>query len=657
MSSFDQAADRINAAVEKAEIGSEILSQVANGDEFTEVPTTSGPVPSLKKWQKDNMDLISGGVIARVDKAILSYPDYAAASAAAATLPDGQVVDINEGELRFTVSGGNLTDERPQTAYMERSIQEKAADIYSIKDADANVSGDGVSDSTNAFITAEQEADEIYLPAGVYVANGVVLSKKYYGPGVIKLNGVRFEKASAAQDLFANTLVGRFAGGTLSGGIANTLIGENAGRAITTGSRNVYVGTNGGSGNAAKPELPPFTGSDNIGIGHHALKKIQSGGANIGIGMDAGNEITTGNGNTCIGASAGQQITIGSDNTVVGRGAALRLGTNSNAAGTPTDPATWVGVGGTGNTIFGRDALRNGFNCDGNTVVGYQAMRGTKDESDLTGNITGANNVVVGRQAASNNPTSLAGNVIIGYEAGKSISTGTNNVIIGTQAARDFEGSGNIVIGPTAVRSATSLNNKLILSNITGTAFIDGDMVGAQNAANILTIDALIRPASDATRTNGTALRRWDVVFARDGAISTSDGREKTEPLPIDDAVLDAWGEVQLIAFQWLEAVANKGGEVARWHFGVIAQQVCDAFNARGLDGTRYGLLCYDEWQEAPEVLDEDGNVVVPAQHAGNRWGIRADQCLFLEAAYQRRRADRIESRLTAIEAQMQTLS
>lgn len=111
MSSFDQAADRINAAVEKAEIGSEILSQVANGDEFTEVPTTSGPVPSLKKWQKDNMDLISGGVIARVDKAILSYPDYAAASAAAATLPDGQEIKApnSDGRLSlFKVQSGGL---------------------------------------------------------------------------------------------------------------------------------------------------------------------------------------------------------------------------------------------------------------------------------------------------------------------------------------------------------------------------------------------------------------------------------------------------------------------------------------------------------------------------------------------------------------------
>lgn len=110
MSRFDQAADRINAAVEKAEIGSEILSQVANGDEFTEVPTTSGPVPSLKKWQKDNINFISGGVIARVDKAILSYPDYASASAAAATLPDGSSIVVEGVSQGHVVAGAYVAD-------------------------------------------------------------------------------------------------------------------------------------------------------------------------------------------------------------------------------------------------------------------------------------------------------------------------------------------------------------------------------------------------------------------------------------------------------------------------------------------------------------------------------------------------------------------
>ena len=80
-----------------------------------------------------------------------------------------------------------------------------------------------------------------------------------------------------------------------------------------------------------------------------------------------------------------------------------------------------------------------------------------------------------------------------------------------------------------------------------------------------------------------------------------------------------------------------------------------DAFAAHGVDGTRYGLLCYDEWEDQFEqVIGDDGEPTGEMKlvvQAGNRWGIRADQCLFLEAAYQRRRCDRIEARLAAIGA------
>lgn len=154
------------------------------------------------------------------------------------------------------------------------------------------------------------------------------------------------------------------------------------------------------------------------------------------------------------------------------------------------------------------------------------------------------------------------------------------------------------------------------------------------------------RPGTDNTHSLGKSSARWSVVYAGTGAINTSDADEKTTPLSISDAVLDAWGDVQIITFKWLESIRLKGEDEARWHFGVIAQQVRDAFLSRGIDGTKYGLLCYDEWGSKYEK-DEDGNEVL-IQEAGSRWGIRPDQCLFLEAAYQRRRCDRIEARLSA---------
>lgn len=166
---------------------------------------------------------------------------------------------------------------------------------------------------------------------------------------------------------------------------------------------------------------------------------------------------------------------------------------------------------------------------------------------------------------------------------------------------------------------------------------------------------------------------RFSQVVAVTGTISTSDEREKTKPISPDvlsefmgshkEAILDAWTDVQIIAYQWLEAIAVKGEDIARWHFGVIAQQVRDAFIAHGLDGTRFGLLCYDEWgdeyQDVTETVEqEDGSFVevptgerVQTQVAGNRWGIRPDQCLFLEAAWQRRNYQRLLARIEALEA------
>ena len=67
---------------------------------------------------------------------------------------------------------------------------------------------------------------------------------------------------------------------------------------------------------------------------------------------------------------------------------------------------------------------------------------------------------------------------------------------------------------------------------------------------------------------------------------------------------------------------------------------------------------------DAGEVEEYDTGEKMLVLAAGNRWGIRADQCLFLEAAYQRRRADRgdarveaLECRFAAIEAKLQAMS
>lgn len=199
-----------------------------------------------------------------------------------------------------------------------------------------------------------------------------------------------------------------------------------------------------------------------------------------------------------------------------------------------------------------------------------------------------------------------------------------------------------------------------------------------------LEVDGPIRSYVDNVNSCGTATRKFTQVHATNGTINTSDATHKSKPLTPEqlaqylqaahDAILDAWGEVSIIAFQWLSDIQAKGEDKARWHFGAIAQQVRDAFLAHGIDGTRFGLLCYDEWEdeyrpvmglrdvvtqyETPEgeIISRtsreeyDTGEVELVMAAGNRWGLRPDECLWLEAAYQRRKMERFEARLTALE-------
>lgn len=117
---------------------------------------------------------------------------------------------------------------------------------------------------------------------------------------------------------------------------------------------------------------------------------------------------------------------------------------------------------------------------------------------------------------------------------------------------------------------------------------------------------------------------------------TSSDERLKTTLSDVPDAVLDAWGDVGWGQFQYLDAVEKKGTDKARLHLGLIAQRVKAVFEARGLDACKYGILCY----EAEEDI----------------WMVRYTEALAMEAAYQRRRADRAETRLADIERRLTIL-
>lgn len=164
----------------------------------------------------------------------------------------------------------------------------------------------------------------------------------------------------------------------------------------------------------------------------------------------------------------------------------------------------------------------------------------------------------------------------------------------------------------------------------------------------------MFRPGTNNLVALGASSYRWKEIWCNQSSINTSsDERIKQQIANIPDAVLDAWGDVDWIQFKYNDSVEEKGADKARLHNGLIAQRVDGAFKAHGLEASKYGLFLYDQWDAEPEQKDENGNVTIPAQEAGDAYGLRYTEALCMEAAYQRRRADRAETRISALECRI----
>lgn len=218
---------------------------------------------------------------------------------------------------------------------------------------------------------------------------------------------------------------------------------------------------------------------------------------------------------------------------------------------------------------------------------------------------------------------------------------------------------------------------------------MDFSTYGASGLINKWRIEAEgnFRPFFDNAYSVGVAAQRCSVIYAGTGTINTSDESAKTDIGAIPDEWLDAWGDVQWQRFKFVDG--------NRWHAGLIAQSVHAAFAGHGLDAFDLGLCCYDKWAEEREPImetvtktriitvieqepageDENGeplfrmreveaeeeyqDIVATGEtrvtlEAGDRWGLRYDECQAIEAAWQRRELARMAARLMALESPAQ---
>jgi hypothetical protein len=94
----------------------------------------------------------------------------------------------------------------------------------------------------------------------------------------------------------------------------------------------------------------------------------------------------------------------------------------------------------------------------------------------------------------------------------------------------------------------------------------------------------------------GSPSKTFKDIYATDTTINTSDRNKKQDITALSDAETNVAIACKglLRKYKWKQSVIEKGGD-ARWHFGIIAQELETAFADQGLDASDYGVFIKEE--------------------------------------------------------------
>ena len=121
-----------------------------------------------------------------------------------------------------------------------------------------------------------------------------------------------------------------------------------------------------------------------------------------------------------------------------------------------------------------------------------------------------------------------------------------------------------------------------------------------------------------------------------------SDQRYKQQITEIDDKLLDAWQDVNLVQFKYNDAVDQKKDK-ARLHTGYVVQQIDKACKSHNVDISQYGLYCHEEYPEETEEVEveqADGTKTKEKKvirEASEHYSLRYTEALIVECAYLRK--------------------
>ena len=144
--------------------------------------------------------------------------------------------------------------------------------------------------------------------------------------------------------------------------------------------------------------------------------------------------------------------------------------------------------------------------------------------------------------------------------------------------------------------------------SVIGTIGVNGEFFIAHTSTGIKFVGNNVVPTNSAGATAdndkdiGSESVRFVDIHATNGTIQTSDQNEKQDTASLTSKELNVAKKLSALfkTFRWKDKVAEKGDK-ARTHTGIIAQEVQSAFNAEGLDASKYGLFISGTYK------DEDG--------------------------------------------------
>ena len=340
-------------------------------------------------------------------------------------------------------------------------------------------------------------------------------------------------------------------------------------------------------------------------------------------------------------------INVPVDNTITSAklsGDLVTPGALDVTTGLTVDTTTLV-VDATNNRVgIGTSTVNRALEIAGNNNGGAKAnyIRITDTDTSATANNQQGGIEFYTSDSGNENVTASIENLYAGSGAGSELTFNTApNGSAGVTEAMRIDSSGNLLVGGTSssidagsisleaqgrIRAGRSGGTVLQLNRTT----TDGDIaifykdgapvgsigsisgaylyIGDVGAVGMGFIDTAVRPTTDGANADnvydfGHPTVRWDDIYATNGTIQTSDRNEKQDIEELSDAEqrVAVAAKGLLRKFRWIDSVEAKGDD-ARIHFGIIAQDLQDAFTAEGLDAGRYAMFISSTW------TDDDGN-------------------------------------------------